>query len=55
MLNSHCNKICIYSQSEVLNMLNILQTIIAGKVMGVTDFINPKDLTKPVHEVLSTL
>ncbi|KAF8082385.1 hypothetical protein N665_0829s0003 [Sinapis alba] len=23
-----------------------------GKVMGVTDFINPKDLSKPVHEIL---
>lgn len=54
MVNSHCNKISIYSQS--LNMLKILiQTIIAGKLMGITDFINPKDLTKPVHEVLSTL
>lgn len=35
-----------------LTITTLLQSNTAGKVMGVTDFVNPKDLTKPVHQVL---
>ena len=38
---------------RVMDIANILlQFIITGK-LGITDFVNPKDLTKPVHEVQS--
>ncbi|AAF25975.1 F6N18.16 [Arabidopsis thaliana] len=38
----------IYDYVHIITIL--LQSNIAGKLMGVTDFINPKDLTKPVHQ-----
>lgn len=45
------NSFAVFTVKNRANIL--LHFTIAGKLMGVTDFVNPKDLTKPVHEVQS--